>query len=147
MRRTPRTSGGSVTSAPGPTARQVALLLLRRPARLTPEQERYMDILCQRDSLVAMAAALARDFAQMLRDREGGRLDAWITAATASEIAEVRRFALGLTKDYAAVQAGLTSEYSNGQTEGQTTRLKLVRRAMYGRGNFDLVQRRVLLAA
>ncbi len=147
MRRTTRTSGGSVTSVQGPTARQVALLLLCRPARLTPEQERYVDILCQRDALIALAATLTRDFAQMLRDREGGRLDAWMTAATASEIAEVRRFALGLTKDYAAVQAGLTSVYSNGQTEGQITRLKLVRRAMYGRGNFDLVQRRVLLAA
>lgn len=147
IRRTTRASGGAVTSAQGPTARQVALLLLRHPRRLTREQELYVETLCQRDTLIATAATLARDFTQMLRDREGGRLDAWMTAATASEVAELRRFATGLTKDYAAVEAGLTSVYSNGQTEGQITRLKLVRRAMYGRGHFDLLQRRVLLAA
>ena len=147
IRQTTRTAGGAVTSVQGPTARQVALLLLRRPACLTQEQELYVTTLCQRDTLIASATTLARDFTQMLRDREGERLDAWVAAATASEIAEIRRFAMGLTKDYAAVRAGLTSVYSNGQTEGQITRLKLVRRAMYGRGNFDLLQRRVLLAA
>ena len=142
-----RTSGESVTSVQGPAARQVALLVLRRPGRLTHEQELYMDALCQGDALIAAVATLVRDFAQMLRHREGERLDVWIAEATASEIPELRRFATGLTKDYAAVKAGLTSAYSNGQTEGQITRLKLIRRAMYGRGNFDLLQRRVLLAA
>ncbi len=142
-----RTTGGSVTSAQGPTARHVALLLLRRPAHLTHEQQTYVDELCQRDALVAVVASLARDFMRMLREREGARLDAWIAAATASESAEVRRFATGLTKDYAAVQAGLTLEDSNGQVEGQITRLKLVRRSMYGRGKFDLLERRVLHAA
>ena len=37
--------------------------------------------------------------------------------------------------------------YSNGQTEGQINRLKLVKRAMYGRGKFDLLRQRVLHAA
>ncbi|MPR13388.1 transposase, partial [Microvirga tunisiensis] len=31
--------------------------------------------------------------------------------------------------------------------EGQITRLKLFKRSMYGRANFDLLRRRVLLAA
>jgi len=45
------------------------------------------------------------------------------------------------------VYAGLTLNYSNGQTEGQINRLKLVKRAMYGRGKFDLLRQRVLHAA
>lgn len=147
VRRPASTAGGAVTSAQGPTARHVALLLLRRPDHRTREQQVYVDELCRRDALVATAAALARDFTQMLRERQGERLDAWIAAATEGGVAEVRRFASGLTKDYAAVRAGLTLAYSNGQTEGQITRLKLVRRTMYGRGNFDLLQRRVLPAA
>jgi transposase len=46
--------------------------------------------------------------------------------------------------DLAAVKAGLTLEYSNGQTEGQVNRLKLVKRTMYGRATFDLLCQRVL---
>jgi transposase len=38
-------------------------------------------------------------------------------------------------------------EDSNGQVEGQITKIKLVRRSMYGRGKFDLLERRVLAAA
>ena len=30
-------------------------------------------------------------------------------------------------------------EWSNGQTEGQVNRLKLLKRQMYGRANFDLL--------
>jgi transposase len=46
-----------------------------------------------------------------------------------------------------AVRAALTTPWSNGQTEGQITKLKLLKRQMYGRANFDLLRRRVLLAA
>ena len=55
-----------------------------------------------------------------------------------------RSFALGLEKDYAAVKAGLTLVYSNGQTEAQIQRLKLLKRAMYGQAGFDLLRKRVL---
>ena len=34
--------------------------------------------------------------------------------------------------------------WSNGQTEGQITKLKLVKRQMYGRGKIDLLQARVI---
>jgi len=44
----------------------------------------------------------------------------------------------------AAVRAAITSAWSNGQTEGQITRLKLVRRQMYGRGKINLLQARLI---
>lgn len=34
--------------------------------------------------------------------------------------------------------------WSNGQVEGQVNRLKLIKRQMYGRANFDLLRARVL---
>jgi transposase len=82
----------------------------------------------------------------MLRAREGAHLDTWIESTNERGVAEVRRFALGLMGDLAAVKAGLTLEYSNGQTEGQVNRLKLVKRTMYGRATFDLLCQRVLHA-
>ena len=61
----------------------------------------------------------------MLRRREGERLPAWLAKAEASGIDDLARFAGKLRTDLAAVQAGLTLRYSNGQTEGQVTKLKL----------------------
>jgi transposase len=42
------------------------------------------------------------------------------------------------------VTAAITSPWSNGQTEGQITKLKLVKRQMYGGGKIDLLQARVI---
>jgi len=56
-------------------------------------------------------------------------------------------FAAGLEQDGAAVRAALTTPWSNGQAEGQVTRLKLLKRQMYGRAGLDLLRYRTLLAA
>ncbi len=142
-----RRARSALTSVRGPSTREVALLFLRRPADRTDDQTAYVEHLLQEDAPIAAAYTLTQDFATMLRQREGERLDQWIEDAAHSGIEDLKRFALGLRDDYAAVQAGLTLEYSNGQVEGQVTRLKLVRRSMYGRGHFDLLAHRVLPAA
>jgi hypothetical protein len=49
----------------------------------------------------------------------------------------VASFANGVAKDEAAVRAAIISPWSNGQTEGQITKLKLVKRQMYGRAKID----------
>jgi transposase len=58
-----------------------------------------------------------------------------------------QRFAKRLREDYDSVKAGVTLPWSNGPVEGHITRLKLVKRQMYGRAKFDLLRRRVLCAA
>jgi transposase len=66
---------------------------------------------------------------------------------TDSGTAELARFARGLQDDLTAIKAGLTLEWSNGGTEGQVHRLKLVKRQDYGRASFALLRQRVLHAA
>ena len=83
----------------------------------------------------------------MLRRREGERLPDWLLAAEASGIDELARFAGTLRMDQQAVQAGLTLRWSNGQTEGQVTKLKLIKRQGYGRAKFDLLRKQVLRVA
>lgn len=56
-------------------------------------------------------------------------------------------FARGLRDDRPAVTAALSLPWSNGQTEGQITKLKLVKRQMYGRAKLDLLRARLLGAA
>ena len=72
------------------------------------------------------------------------QLDEWLAASKASGITIVRNVACSLTQDYEAVRAALEQEWSNDQTEGQITRLKLIKRQMYGRAKFDLLRQRVL---
>jgi transposase len=52
--------------------------------------------------------------------------------------------ASGVAKDEAAVRAAISLPWSNGQTEGQITKLKLVKRQMYGRAKIDLLQARLI---
>jgi len=146
----PRSRGSrrsSLTSARGPAAREVAFLFVRRPDAYDEEQEAYVTRLRRHDLALATAYTLTQDFVRMMRDRRGDGLEGWIATAVDSGIAPLSRFATGLQDDYAAVMAGLSTNYSNGPTEGQITKIKALRRAMYGRGRFDLVRQRVLHAA
>jgi transposase len=68
-----------------------------------------------------------------------------VTAQARSSL--VNSFANGIIKDKAAVSSAITSPWSNGQTEGQITKLKLVKRQIYGRGKLDLLQARVIGAS
>jgi transposase len=137
----PRTG---LTDIAGPTARQVSLLFLRHPSDLTDTQRTYLTAVCRADALIATAYAVTQEFGGILRERQGEWLDAWIETACTCAVAALHGFATGLRADYAAVKAGLTLEWSNGQTEGQINRLKMLKRQMYGRAGFDLLRQRVL---
>jgi hypothetical protein len=45
------------------------------------------------------------------------------------------------------VRAALTSPWSNGQTEGQVTKVKLLKRQAYGRASLHLLRQRMLCLA
>ena len=87
------------------------------------------------------AREIIAEFHGMVRRRAAAELSPWIERARASLVAS---FARGVANDEAAVRAAITLPWSNGQTEGQITRLKLVRRQMYGRGKIDLLQARLI---
>jgi transposase len=80
----------------------------------------------------------------MLRDRYGEHLAAWLDAVQNSQIAELQRFAGGILKDYDAVLGGLTWNYSNGPVEAKVHKLKLVKRAMFGRAKLPPLRQRLL---
>jgi transposase len=91
-------------------------------------------------------AAAEDGFAKLLTGRHGGRLDAWIEQVQGDDLPYLHSFAVGLTKDHAAVVNGLTMSYSSGPVEGNVNRSKMLKRQMYGRAKFDLLRTRVLHA-
>lgn len=138
-------------AVPGPaapqcyTAREAAFLFLRRVEKLSPSEQEDVAHLPLAAGLPTLYT-LTQDFACMVRARTGARLDDWLERAASSPFPEVRRFVTGVRRDYAAVRAGLTLMWSQGQVEGNVTRLKLLKRQMYGRAKLDLLRQRVLLA-
>jgi transposase len=102
--------------------------------------------LCAQHADVAEAIDLAQDFARLVRQRQGTQLEAWLTRVAKSTIVALQRFAKGLADDYDAVKAGLTLSWSNGPVEGQITRLKQLKRQMFGRVSLALLERRFVLA-
>jgi transposase len=87
------------------------------------------------------ARTLIIKFQSMIRNKAPAGLKNWIERASQSLVVS---FARGVTNDEAAVRAAMTLPWSNGQTEGQITKLKLVKRQMYGRGKIDLLQARLI---
>ena len=80
----------------------------------------------------------------MVRERTGEQLDSWLNKVETSHLQAFQTFVTGVQKDKDAVLAGLTLPWSNGPVEGHVNRLKLIKRSMYGRAEFDLLKLRVL---
>jgi transposase len=123
---------------------RAAWLLVRKPADLTLEQKVAVEQMCRASSEIAAAYDLAQDFAHMVREHTADPLPSWLDTARNCRLSEMRSFANGIQRDLAAVTAGLSLPWSNGQVEGQVNRLKLLKRSMYGRAKFDLLKHRLL---
>ena len=126
------------------SAREAAWLFVCPPPKLTLAQVRQLGPLRTRDEELGKAYELIQDFRTMVTQRQLPFLPRWIDEAKASGLPELSRFAVGLYRDYEAVRAALSQEWSQGQTEGQVHRLKLIKRQGYGRASFDLLRLRVL---
>jgi transposase len=129
-----------------PSARSVALMIVRPTKNRTAEQTAYLERLIQSDATVAIVFKLAQDFGRLLRKREGQvRLEQWKATVRASGIAELIAFVDGLADDAEAVANGCTMTWSNGVVEGFVNKVKWIKRSSYGQAGFPLLQRRVLL--
>ncbi len=140
-------SANRAAAAPAPTPipspRQVRWWLLGSPNEVTEEQRAYVERLLAAVPLLETAQQVAQAFGRVVRERDRDALDGWLRQAEQSGIAELRALAVGMRRDRAAIEAALVLPWSNGQTEGQVTRLKFVKRSMYGRGGLDLLRGRL----
>jgi transposase len=151
-------TGAPVPPPPaGLTPRQATALLLLRPHRRSTPEQRAVEQVRTVHPEIHTAVSLFDRFAALLRrappptakareERLTG-LARWIADAAGCGLGELEAFTTKLRQDLPAVQAAFTLPYSQGQTEGQITRLKALKRQMFGRANFDLLRQRFLLSA
>ena len=119
-------------------------LLVKQEDDLVDEDRQTLERMKEADEKVAEAYTLGQRFTSMVRERKSEALIPWLEDVGKSKIDALTGFANGIKQDLAAVTNALSLPWSNGQVEGQVNRLKLIKRQMYGRANFDLLRRRVL---
>lgn len=127
-----------------PSARRVSHWLLKDLTELEDDERRLVEQLRDDVEEVLPVIESAKKFAALVRREGSGTLEEWLGEAEQSSSAEMRGFSGGIRQDQAAVEAALALPWSNGPVEGQVNRLKVIKRQMYGRANFDLLRHRVL---
>ena len=120
--------------------------MLRHPDNLDADEQLCLQQVKAHCPELDAAATHVTAFAEMMCGRHGDRLDKWLAAVEADTLIPLQRFATGLRRDYDAVRAGLTLEHNSGRVEGTVNKIKMIKRQMFGRANFDLLRTRVLHA-
>jgi transposase len=138
-----RTATGTVRPARC-RPRAIARMMTTERGLLPKAVARTMAIIESAIPALVTARDLMDRFHSMIKRRAGADLEPWITDAAPGLLGS---FVKGIVQDRATVHAALTPSWSNGRTEGQNTKLKMVKRQMYGRANLDLLRARLLGAA
>ena len=127
-----------------PSARTIARLMTTARDHLSKADAVTIAAIEAQVPTLVDARTLIERFHAMIRKKVETELETWITDASSSLVAS---FASGITRDAAAVRAAITEPWSNGQVEGQITKLKLVKRLIYVRAKIELLQARLIGAA
>ncbi|MCD5314856.1 ISL3 family transposase [Kineosporia babensis] len=130
------------------TVHELTRQLCTRPEDLGADEKMSLKHLLENCLPLAQLAQHVSAFAEMMTRRTGNRdLHTWLAQVNATtDQPELKSFARGLLTDYDAVRAGLSLPYSSGPVEGHNTRIKMIKRKLYGRANLDLLRKMVLLA-
>jgi transposase len=126
------------------SATRASWLFVSQAGKLDEKQTRHVEHIRAGHPDLEMAYQLSQEFVMMLAGRREADLDTWLTQAEHSGLPEFKKMAKGIRQDYAAVKAAFSSEWSQGQVEAQVNCLKLQKRIVFGRANFDLLRLRVL---
>jgi transposase len=130
-----------------PKPRRISRWIMTDPDHLDPNDRAQLAAVIGACPELASAARHVRDFADLMNKHRGDRLDSWIQAVEADNLPHLHSLTTGLRRDLDAVTAGLTEDHNSGPVEGHVNRVKTIKRQMYGRASFDLLRKRILLAA
>lgn len=124
------------------SSRRLSRLLGQDESDWQPGKQPFLTYLLAQNESIRQVRELSLRFKAMMKDKKDDGLATW--CRDAGELAALAGFVRGIRQDYAAVKQALCSEWSNGQVEGQVNRLKMIKREMYGKANFELLRLRVL---
>ena len=89
---------------------------------------------------------ILREFHRIVFSKKAEDLEHWIEQASNWDtIPELKSFIDGLKHDISVVKNAIMFDYKNGLAEGSVTKIKLIKRIMYGRNSFTLLKAKVLM--
>ena len=130
-----------------PKVRRITSWLLHRPNDLDEDQQLQLKQILTTCPHLQTTAEAVREFAQILTSRHGERLDDWMATVETADLPHLHRFVRGLRADHDAVLHGLTLPHSSGAVEGNVSRIRMLKRQMYGRVKFALLRKQILHVA
>lgn len=129
---------------PVPRGYRLARLLMAGNLGLSAEDKLFRLRMLEDEPALGVAIAWAKQLNALLRRQVTGNLDELLAAAASTMLA---RFAAGLRRDFDAINASLELPWTTSPVEGQISRLKMLKRTMYGRAGFQLLRARIMTAA
>lgn len=107
--------------------------------------DQYEALLKQYPELAGLYSLLS-EFHRIIFSKNADDLEQWIQQASdIKAIPELQSYIEGLKKDISAVKCAIIYDYNNGLAEGSVTKIKLIKRIMYGRNSFALLKAKVLM--
>ena len=120
--------------------------MVRHEAQRTQDDTQPRDQLRAQHADMAEAIDLAQDVVHLVRPWQPQPLEPWLARAAKSVVGAWQRLAKGLRDDDDAIHAGVGLPWSTGPVEGQSTRVKRLKRQMFGRASVPLLERRFVRA-
>ena len=109
-------------------------------SRMNAEERIFVSRLLADEPALDAAVTWAKRLNKLLRKRAVESLDDVLPAAGGTLFA---RFAASLRRDFDAINAALALPWTTSPVEGQISRIKMLKRTMYGRAGFELLRARV----
>ncbi len=126
-----------------PSTRRVGCLVMSETVPADAQDASFITGLLAKAPALADTVAAAKRMALLLRHKSTELLTVVLEAASHTLL---QSFVATLRRDIAAVQASLDLPWTTSPAEGQISRLKMIKRTMYGRAGFPLLRARVLHA-
>ena len=118
-------------------------LLMANRSRMNAEERSFVSRLLADEPALDSAVTWAKQLNKLLRKRAVESLDDVLAAAGGTLLA---RFAASLRRNFDAINAALALPWTTSPVEGQISRIKMLKRTMYGGAGFELLRARALNA-
>jgi predicted transcriptional regulator len=124
--------------------RQLLIKLLYKPLEQVKISKEQIDAVIDKYPDVGRIFKIVSSFKEILFSKKAEQLDKWLESAMALGMEEITSFANGTVRDIDAVKNAIMYRYNNGLAEGSVNKLKVIKRIMYGRNNFNLLRNKLL---